>query len=228
MAAGFPNRSLRAGTSAPQETPYLRAGQEWDRRIGDARVQARSWRLMAFSSLGIAAIFAVGFVVEANRTHIETVIVPVDQAGKPGQIQLANSVYNPTQAEIGYFLGQWVTKMFSKPIDPIVLKQNMDNAFGFLAGHALVTVTDWAQQNDPTANLGHEAVTVNVNSVLQRSPETYQVDWTQQTYEDGALTSTQRYTGLFQITVHQPTNNAQLLANPLGLYITELSWSRES
>jgi len=226
--AGFPNRSLRVGTSAPQETPYQKAGQEWDRRIGDARVQARSWRLMAFACLGVAAIFAAGFVVEANRVHITAYYVPVDDAGKPGQVVLANNVYQPTQAEIGYFLGDWVSNMFSKPVDPIVLKTNMDSAFGFLVGHALVTVTDWAQQNDPTKNLGHEAVTVNVSDVLQRSPNTYQVDWTQQTYEDGALTTTEQYTGLFQITINQPTNQAQLLSNPLGLYITELSWSRES
>ena len=226
--AGFPNRSLRAGTSAPQETPFLRAAQEWDRRIGDARVQARNWRVMAFGAWGICLVFAGGFVYEATRTHVVAYFVPVNSAGQPGQIQQADSVYNPTNAEIESFLAQWVQNMFSKPIDPIVMKQNMTKAFSMLAGPGLTTVSNWEQANDPTANLGHEAITVDVNSVLQRSPTTFQVDWTQTVYEDGAQTETDQYTGLFQITVHQPSNTASLLANPLGLYISAISWSRQS
>ena len=224
----FPNRPLRTGTSAPQETPYLRAAQEWDRRIGDARVQARNWRVMALTMAGVTLVLAGGLIYEANRSHIEAFFVPIDQAGKPGTVQLAGTAYQPTQAEISYFLGQWVNLMFSKPVDPVVLKQNIDRAFAFLVGHSRVTMTQWGQQNDPSKDIGHQAITVNVNSVLQRSPQTYQVDWTQQTYEDGGLVSTQRFTGLFQITIHPPTNQATLLTNPLGLYITDLSWSRES
>jgi type IV secretion system protein VirB5 len=225
---GFPNKSLRVGTSAPQETPYLRAGQEWDRRIGDARVQAKNWRYMAFGAWAICLVFAGGYVYEASRTHIVAYFVQVDSAGKPGQIQLADSVYNPTEAETESFLGEWVQNMFSKPTDPIVMKENMTKSFGQLAGQALTTVTAWAQSNNPTANLGHEAITVDVNSVLQRSPTTYQVDWTQTVYEDGAQTAVNQYTGLFQITVHQPTDAATLYNDPLGLYISAISWSRQS
>jgi len=33
------------GRSPAPETPYQRAAQAWDDRIGSARVQARNWRL---------------------------------------------------------------------------------------------------------------------------------------------------------------------------------------
>ena len=32
----------RYGSSAPVETPYHRASQEWDRRIGEPVIQARN------------------------------------------------------------------------------------------------------------------------------------------------------------------------------------------
>jgi type IV secretory pathway TrbF-like protein len=32
-------------------TPYQKAAQVWDERIGSARVQAKNWRLIAFGSL---------------------------------------------------------------------------------------------------------------------------------------------------------------------------------
>ena len=41
----------RYGQTPEPETPYQRAGQLWDERIGSARVQARNWRLMAFGGL---------------------------------------------------------------------------------------------------------------------------------------------------------------------------------
>lgn len=36
------------GKSGALETPYLRAAQAWNNRIGSARVQAASWRMAAF------------------------------------------------------------------------------------------------------------------------------------------------------------------------------------
>jgi len=44
------------GTTPMAETPYQRAAQVWDDRIGSARVQAKNWRLIALSALGLCAI----------------------------------------------------------------------------------------------------------------------------------------------------------------------------
>lgn len=47
----FKRPSSRYGRTPEPETPYQRAAQAWDDRIGSARIQARNWRLMAFGSL---------------------------------------------------------------------------------------------------------------------------------------------------------------------------------
>ena len=41
----------RYGTTPEPVTPYQKAAQVWDERIGSARVQARNWRLMALGGL---------------------------------------------------------------------------------------------------------------------------------------------------------------------------------
>ena len=46
----------RYGSSAPVETPYHRASQEWDRRIGEPVIQARNWRAMAFAGWAVCAL----------------------------------------------------------------------------------------------------------------------------------------------------------------------------
>ena len=40
----FRRPTVRYGRTPQPETPYQRAGQVWDERIGSARVQAKNWR----------------------------------------------------------------------------------------------------------------------------------------------------------------------------------------
>ncbi|MBN8933937.1 MAG: conjugal transfer protein TrbF, partial [Rhizobium pusense] len=58
----FKRPSVRYARTPEPGTPYQRAGQAWDERIGSARVQARNWRLMAFGSLFLAGGFASALV----------------------------------------------------------------------------------------------------------------------------------------------------------------------
>ena len=46
----FKRPSVHYGRTPAPVTPYQKAAQVWDDRIGSARVQARNWRLMAFGS----------------------------------------------------------------------------------------------------------------------------------------------------------------------------------
>ena len=48
--------ATRYGQTPAPATPYQRAEQLWDERIGSARVQAANWRLMAFGALALAAV----------------------------------------------------------------------------------------------------------------------------------------------------------------------------
>ena len=51
----FKRPSVHYGRTPAPVTPYQKAAQVWDERIGSARVQARNWRLMAFGSLILSA-----------------------------------------------------------------------------------------------------------------------------------------------------------------------------
>lgn len=223
----FPQRRQQTGTSLPEETPYLHARQVWDNRIGDAYAHARNWRLMAFAMAGVSLIFATGFVFEATRTKIAAYYVPISEIGRPGKVVLAGNAYTPSAAAITYFLSDWVRIAFSKPLDPIVLRENMVRGFAVLRGKAFNTMTEWANQNDPMKDIGRVARTVTIDAVLQRTDQTWEVDWTETTYTDGTRSATARYTGLFSVDATPPTNQAELLANPLGLHLNSITWSRE-
>src|SRR6202453_4309825 len=145
MSGAFKRATERYGDSTPPDSPYLRAAQAWDERIGSARVQARSWRLMAFACAGLAAIALGGFIYAEQDTHIATYVVPVDNYGRPGRIELAGRSYNPTQAETGYFVADWVRLVRLKSTDPIVLRDNWNQAYRFIDGDGAVELSRYAR-----------------------------------------------------------------------------------
>jgi type IV secretion system protein VirB5 len=73
----FRKPSVRYGTTPEPETPYQRAAQVWDERIGSARLQAKNWRLMAFGSLFLSAGLAFGLVWQSARGSIVPWVVQI-------------------------------------------------------------------------------------------------------------------------------------------------------
>src|SRR3546814_3139925 len=96
--------SIRYGITPQAETPYQRAAQVWDERIGSARVQARSWRLACFGALGVSVILAGGMIWQGARGSIVPWVVEVDRLGEAQAVAPANADYQPTDPQIGFNL----------------------------------------------------------------------------------------------------------------------------
>jgi len=227
MHNAFKRSVERYGDSRPTETPYQRAAQIHDDRDGAKLVQARNWRLMAFGCLALASLSTGAFAYVQLTRPIRAYFVPVDPSGRPGRIEAADQVYRPTQAQIAYVVADFVSLVRAKSTDPIVIRQNWTRAYGFIGADAKVTLTDYARTNDPFARIGQEAVSVEIVAVLPRGPSSYQVQWRETRYEQGAPMPAERWTGVFTVTQRRPRTEADLRANPLGIVITAFQWSRE-
>ena len=77
----FRRTSTHYGQSPHPETPYQKAGQVWDERMGSARVQARNWRLMAIGCLATTATFGLALVWQSTQGTIVPYVVEVDRLG---------------------------------------------------------------------------------------------------------------------------------------------------
>jgi hypothetical protein len=91
----FRRPSVRYGRTPEPETPYQKAAQAWDERIGAARVQARNWRLIAFGNLFLAAGLAGGLIWQAARGTITPWVVEVDKLGQAQAVSPAIADYRP-------------------------------------------------------------------------------------------------------------------------------------
>ena len=87
----FKRPTTHYGKVPEPETPYQRAAQVWDERIGSARVQARNWRLMAFGSLILSVGFASALVWQSARGTVVPWVVQVDNLGQAQTVAPASA-----------------------------------------------------------------------------------------------------------------------------------------
>jgi len=223
----FKRPATHYGKSPEPETPYQRAAQVWDERIGSARVQARNWRLMAFGSLILSAGFASVLVWQSARGTVVPWVVQVDNLGQAQTVAPANADYRPNDPQIAFHLGRFIEQVRAIPADAIIVRQNWLRAYEWTTDRGAAALNDYARANDPFAKVGRQQVAVEVSSVIRASPNSFRVAWTERHFENGQLSTTERWTAILTIVIQPPRDAERLRANPLGIYVNAISWSRE-
>jgi type IV secretion system protein TrbF len=223
----FKRPSTHYGRTPEPETPYQKATQVWDERIGSARVQARNWRLMAFGWLILSAGFASTLVWQSGRGTIVPWVVQVDNLGQAQAVAPAVADYRPTDPQIAWHLARFIEQVRSIPADAIIVRQNWLRAYDFTTDRGAMALNDYARSNDPFTRVGKQQVAVDVSSVIRASPESFRVAWTERRYQDGSLAETSRWTAILTVVVQPPRDTEKLRANPLGIYVNAINWSRE-
>ena len=223
----FRRPSVRYGKTPAPETPYQKAAQVWDERIGSARVQARNWRLIAFGNLVLAAGLAGALVWQATRGTIVPWVVQVDKLGEAQVVAPASADYRPSDAQIAWYLAQFIEQVRSVGVDPIILRQNWLKAYDFVTDHGALALNDYARTNDPFGKLGKAQVAVDVSSVIRASPDSFRIAWVERRYENDALAATERWTAIVTVAIETPHDADRLRKNPLGVFVHAINWSKE-
>ena len=224
----FRRPSVRYGTTPEPVTPYQKAAQVWDERIGSARVQARNWRLMALGCLTLSAGLSAALAWQSTRSSVVPYVVEVDNLGAAQAVTPALAEYRPTDPQIAWHLARFVEHVRQVPADPIVLRQNWLRAYDFATDRGAVALNDHARVNDPFAQVGDTQISIEVSSVIRASDTSFRVAWIERRYDNGQLAATERWTAILSVVIQPPRDAERLRANPLGVYVHAINWSREN
>lgn len=223
----FKRPSTHYGKTPQPETPYQRAAQVWDERIGSARVQARNWRFMAFGSLALSAGLSAALVWQSANGSIVPWVVQVDKLGAAQAVAPATTDYQPNDPQIAFYLARFIEEVRGIPADPIIVRQNWLRAYDFTTQGGALALNDYARSNDPFANVGKVQVAIEISSVIRASPSSFRVAWIERRYQDGSLATTERWSAILTVAVQPPRDADRLRKNPLGIYINAINWSKE-
>ena len=226
-----PRKAGPTGTTLSSETynPYLSARREWDERYGDQITRARNWRIAAFFSALITLVATSGVVWLSIRSRIIPFVVVTDNLGRPVASGLADQASTADEQLKRSTVIEWVENLRLVTTDGVAQRRAIDRVYAHIASGspAQTFISDFYRNDQPFTKAETETAFVDVQSVLQDSEETFEVEWTE-TIRDlyGAAKEKLRWKGAFTIAINPPKDEGQARVNPLGIYVTQASWSR--
>ena len=223
----FKRSSVSYGLSPQPVTPYQRAAQVWDDRMGSARVQARNWRLMAFGSLALSFCLGGTSLWLLNQSRVTPYVIQLSGDNRVLAVEAATKLYHPSDAQVAQALARFITDVRGLSTDPVVVRRNWLEAYDWVTAKAAATLNDYASKRDPFGSIGKHSSSVDIISVVRSGPDSFEVRWRETAFEQGVLQSLFDYTALLGVALQPPTTEDALKKNPLGIYITSLNWSKD-
>lgn len=208
--------------------PYLAGREEWLERYGGYIKAAAQWRVIAIACLTIAMLSVAGNVIQAMKEKVVPYVVAVDKLGAAlavSRADLASPVPRELiQAELANVVVNWRTVT----ADLDLQTRMIERLSGFIQGSAKGVLTGWFEAHNPHAQArAGKLVSVNIKGLpLPVSSDSWRVEWRETTRNQaGTLMDVTNYEATMKITVTPPSTDAQIIKNPGGIYITELSYS---
>lgn len=216
-------------TSSP-ETPYHKAGKVWDERMGDARRQAHNWRLAAFFCMFISLVSVGGMIYLGQLPKTEVEVIEIDELGNSvylGRAGQSMENWRPSEKQIEFHLRSFLRMTRSLSSDMMVVKQSWNDAYNYLANEAVNQLNSETRQLTPFKRMETQTVSISIEDVLRLSPDTWQVDWSEQIWsKNGEILAKESWRGTFKIEIKVPDTKEKLQKNPIGMYVTHYSWTK--
>jgi type IV secretion system protein TrbF len=220
-----------AGQAPATPSPYIDAQTVWLERYGSYIQQAFNWRLLAIlESIALcAAVF--GLIYIGSQSKYVPYVVAVDKIGLPIGVKIADHADTPDDRLVRAQLANWIETARAVTTDPEAEKQNIDRVYAMVAAQseAKTYLDAWySGGHSPFDEARAGTVDVHIAWLLPSTPQSWQVQWSE-TIRDakGDAVSTEQWAATIGVAIAPPQDESTILKNPLGLYITSLSWVRK-
>jgi type IV secretion system protein VirB5 len=203
-------------------SPHEKALDLWTQRLASARLQASTWRFAAAGLACICLALGLALTIVAGRAEITPWIVQADRLEET--VTASPPAGPPSDARIVYFLARFVKNVRSLSSDPVVVRANWTDALGYVTARGARMLDEDAADAKPFMSVGLHSVTVEIIYIVRASANAFEIRWRENSY--GKFANRKLYTGVAEI-VLKPANSADVLKNPIGLYIDSFRWSRD-
>lgn len=130
---------------------------------------------------------------------------------------------------VRYQVADFIRKVRSVVGDGAAEKHLLDAAYAHAAGAATRFLNDHFQEHNPFLRMQERTVSVEVTSVLHLpASDSWQVQWTEAHRGlDGAVLKTERWQAVLTVEIRPGNTPDAIEHNPLGLYVTDIQWTRQ-
>jgi len=215
---------------------YVEARRDWDERYADLVLSKRNWQIAAGGLLLLALILASGMVWFVRKSRYIPYVVEVDKLGYALTVPqpLAPASVPDVAARIErYEVAAFIHNARSVTSDPQVEHQMLDSLLAHARGAADRFLDAYYHGDNFTHNPFKLAerltVSVQIESILLLSASSYQVRWSEQQRDlNGVVIGAPvHWEAVLQTEVVAPNSDDAIVSNPLGFYVTQISWTEQ-
>jgi type IV secretion system protein VirB5 len=170
-------------------------------------------------------VLAIGVVWQAAQSKVVPYVVQVDKLGDAVAVARADRAAPADARVVKAELAAWIVDVRSISSDPTAEKTALSGAYAVTAATATTFLNDYYRQHSPFGQT--RTVAVSVDAVLPISNQTYQIQWTEDARDlQGRDLGSTHWLASLTIAFDPPSDERGILSNPLGLYVTSISWTQ--
>jgi type IV secretion system protein VirB5 len=189
--------------------------------LQDKMKETRWWRGIVGAGVLILSFVNFCFFVYAVRQQ-KTVpvlinVMPSGESQYLGEVRQSGVLQVP-EAAILFQVRKFITNLRSISTDYQVVYNNIDECYVMITSAYAPILTRMLRDSSPFDLVGKVRRTVEVESALNITARSYQIDWIEATIDSSSSRKTARMRALVTIQLI-PATDATIKKNPLGIYI---------
>ena len=214
---------------------YAEGWRAWDERYADLVVGKRNWQLAAGGLLVVSIILAGGMVWLSSHSRYVVYAVQVDKLGyaltQPQPLTPATAPDVVDRME-RYEVATFIREAREVSSDPQVEQRMLNSLLAHAHGAADRFLDEYYHADtarNPFQIAQKQTVSVQIDSILQLSPKSYQVRWTEQARDlNGApIGAPSHWEAQIQTEIAPPRSDDAIVSNPLGFYVNQITWTEQ-
>ena len=214
-----------------EENPYLSARAEYGDRYGAAVNEAARWRQIAFFLLMLSLAFGGMMIWLSSQNKVVPYVVQVDKQGYSVAIKSAEQGSTADSRVVIAALSRFFSNFKTVMVDTYAQRAMVNDVYNYLArgSSAETVVTHYYRENNPFNVKDGFTTLVEVKSVLAvgGGGTSWQVLWTENRMRRGEIRSSTEWRAIVTIAISPVRDLADVMKNPLGIYITELNMAQD-
>ena len=216
--------------------PYAQGWREWDERYADLAIGKRNWQIATGVAALVSLVLAVGMVRLALRSRYVPYVVVTDRLGQA--ITIPEPLTPMSAPVVAARMERWEVEAFIRAAravssDPAVQQERLAS----LHAHARVAADRFLDDYYHSDNFAHNpfaiaqkrTISVRIDSILQLSVRSYQVRWTEEARDLNGVAAgaPTQWEAVLQTEVEPPASSDGIVSNPLGFYVTNITWTEQ-
>jgi len=210
------------------ESPYVAGRREWNERYGDYIARTRTWQIAFFVSTAFSGVLVFALVDLSKKSSVQPYVVEVNKLGEAVAARPADIARPADERIIRFQVANFITNARSITPDRVVQKRWLDGVYAVSSASAATFLNEHYRKSDPFEKGRNNLVSVEINTAMPLSETSWQVQWTETTRGlNGLVEGTTRWQAILNLTVFTPTTAQQIIANPTGIVIDQITWTQQ-